>query len=200
MRRPRVPRNKIIANSGGEETVFRSQYVNQTANSGSTLGAYGIIAVCPTFHAPSADPGSAIAANYQEYVCLNHGIKYTPSVGTTTSGTMWFAFVDNPEIIQKFYAGTYAYADYLKIAQTTRHSTSAPVWEQVEFSVSVSPRRKMFSIDTSALTTIEGYDRVIQGVYIYASTSAPSSTTLGVITDHYTCRVRGLQSVLATGI
>lgn len=200
MRRPRVPRNKITANTGGEETVFRSQYVNQTASTGSTSQAYGIIAVCPPYHSASDDPGATIAANYQEYVCTSHGIKYTPSVGTTTSGTMWVAFVDNPEIIYKFYAGTYAYADYLKIAQTTRHSKSAPVWEPLEFSVSTPTRRKLFSVDTSSLTTIEQTDRVVQGAYIYASTSAPTGTTLGVMTDHYTCRVKGLQSRFATGV
>jgi len=201
MRRPRVPRQRIVARTGGEETTFRSQYLNQTVVTGGSSQTFGIVPVSPAFHSTSSDPGSTVTRQYQEYLVTQHGIKYTPAVGTTTAGTLWMAYIDNPEVIYKFYAGTYAYADYLAIAQTTRYNKSTPIWEATEFSVSSPPRRKMFSVDTTTpSTSAEQADRTVQGAYIYATTACPLSTTLGYITDSYAARLKGLQSFVATGV
>lgn len=201
MRRPRVPRQRIVAKTGGEETTFRSQYLNQSVISGSAAQAFGIIPIDPALHSTNADPGATVARQYQEYFVTSHGIKFTPAVGTTTPGTLWMAYVDNPEIIFKFYSGAYAYADYLAIAQTTRHNKSTPIWEATEFSVSSPPRRKMFSVDTTTPNvSAEQTDRTVQGAYIYATTACPFSSTLGYITDSYAARLKGLQSIVATGV
>ncbi len=201
MRRPRVPRQRIVARTGGEETTFRSQYLNQSVSTSGAAQAFGIIPIDPALHSTSLDPGSTVARQYQEYLVTSHGIKYTPAVGTTTPGTLWMAYVDNPEIIFKFYSGVYVYADYLAIAQTTRHNKSTPIWEATEFSVSAPPRRKMFSVDTTVpSTSAEQADRTVQGAYIFATTAAPFSTTLGYITDSYAARLKGLQSIVATGV
>lgn len=200
MRRPRVPRQRIRANTGGNETTFHSQYFNQNVTTGASNQAWGVIPVCPSLHSTSLDPGSTVARQYQDYVIGKHGIIFTPAVGTTTAGTIWLAYVDNPEIIHKLIAGSYGYADFLAIAQTTRHNKSVPIWEKAELSVNQTPRQKMFSVDTTSPASAEVASRTVQGCYIYATTAVPFSIVCGYITDSYTCRVRGLQNVIATGV
>jgi len=180
--------------------VFKSTYLALTpATTAAQFSATAAIA--PSLNGTSADPGALVARQYQEYVCTSHGIKYTPAVGTTTAGTVWLAWIDNPEIIYKFVAGTYTYSDALTIAQTVAHHKSGPVWEAMDFSVSLPPRRKLFSVDTTSAGSAEVADRTMQGMYIVVSTAVPINTNpFGYVTTSYTCRVRGLQSLAATGI
>ncbi len=200
MRRPRVPRQRLVAATGGATTSFKSQYLDQTAGTGSTAQAWGHVWVNPAVHAPADDPGSSVARQYQEYVVHNPQLVYTPAVGTTTSGTIWIAYVDNPEILYKLASGVYAYSDYLKIAQVVEKHVAGPVWEALSLTASVSPRRKMFSVDSTAPASNEAADRVTQGAFIYATASAPLSTIIGFINHRYSATLRGLQSNLATSI
>jgi len=195
-----VPRQRIVASTGGEETTYRSHYFNQTVAIGASLQFFSVIPVAPALHFTNSDPGSTVARQYQEYVCPKHGIKYTPAVGTTTAGSVWMAYVDNPEIIYNFYSGTYTGSNYLQIAQSTRHSKSGPVWMEMEFSAPVPPRRKMFSIDSTAPANSSEADRTIQGLYIVVTTNVPLNTTAGYLSDGYTAKVRGLQLSAVTGI
>lgn len=189
----RIPRRRLKANTGGNETTFSSRYVSQTAGTGASLQAWGYVFVAPSLHASNDDPGTTIARYHQEYVVNKATCMYTPAVGTTTAGTIWMAYFDNPEMIYKFASGSYGYSDYLLLARSAPNAKSAQVWQPLEISATVPPRRKMFTIDQTPPASAEVADRTVQGVFIYATSNAPASTTLGFISDSYTTKVRGLQ-------
>jgi hypothetical protein len=200
MRRPRVPRNRLRATTGGLTTTFRSRYLNQTVANGASVQVAGIVVVQPSQSVGrGSDPGVAIAANHQEYLVNSSTFIYTPAVGTTTPGTLFVAWVDNPEIIGRVYGADgltpYTNAQLLGLAQTTNKCWSTPIWQQLTCSnAGIPPRRKMFSTDTTTQATVAGIDRSVQGMWIYAVQSAPLSTTLGYIHEEYSASLKGPQN------
>jgi len=200
MRRPNVPKRRMTAATGAATTSFTSQYLDQTIGTGVGSQAWGHVWVNPPAHSTVLDPGAAVSLQYQEYLVANAEFTYTPAVGTTTAGTLWVCYVDNPEILFKLVSGAYTATDYLTIAQTTANHKTVQVWESVTLRASPTPRRKMFSVDKTPPASSEGADRVIQGAFIFATSSAPVSTTLGFASQRYTAALKGLQSNLATGI
>lgn len=204
MRRPRVPRQRIVAKTGGQTSVFKSRYMNQVVASTTNPG-YGVILVAPAYGRGGNDPGSAIVLYHQEYLVQQSKFIYTPAVGTTTPGTIFVAYLDNPEIIGRFYgasgSSSYSVANQLSIIQSSSHSWSAPIWQELTCSnAGIAPRRKMFSVDSTIPTTFEGFDRGFQGIWVFQTVSTPLATTLGYITEEYTVSVRGPQSALFTSI
>lgn len=203
-RRPRIPRNRFTGKTGGMDTHFTSQYFSGNVAVPGAAQSYGYCVVAPPMHLRTADPGAVVSSTYQEYLVENSTIKYVPSVGTTTTGTIWFAYVDNPEIMNKIVNFVYSYADFLSICRSTpARSKSVPVWEGLELSTAgLAPRRKMFTVDTSILTMITDseFDRAAQGCWVYATTSCPFNTVVGTISEHYSCRLKGLQNQLTTSV
>lgn len=204
MRRPRIPRNRFTGKTGGLDTRFTSQYFSGNISVPGAAQAYGYCLVAPPLHSKDNDPGAVVASTYQEYLVENSTFKYVPSVGTTTAGTVWVCFVDNPEIINGIVNFTYSYNEFLSICRSTpARSKSVPVWEGLELSIAgIAPRRRMFTVDTSILTMTEDeqFDRAVQGCWVYATTSCPFSTVVGTVSEHYSCRTKGLQNQITTGV
>lgn len=141
-----------------------------------------------------------VARNFETYKVNRYAIHYTPAVGTTTSGKVWVGYTDNPEIIYKAIT-TYTNADLLAIVKTLRHNNVFPVWQSWTMNTpSLAPRRKMFSIDTSSVTSAEIADRDVHGAFIVSVEGTPASTDVGVLTASYDYALRGLQSYSATGV
>lgn len=206
IRRPRVPRNRLRAQTGGLTTTFKSRYLNQAMSTGASIQSFGVVPVQPSQGSGRGnDPGAAIAGNHQEYLVQQSTFMYTPAVGTTTPGTIFVAYIDNPEIIGRFYGvdGTtpYTSTQYLQIAQTASKSWSTPVWQALTCSnAGIPPRRKMFATDTTGPTSFAQVDRSVQAVWVYASASAPNSTVLGYAMEDYVCSVKGPQNAAITNI
>lgn len=201
MRRPRVPRNKLSAKTGGLSTTYRSRYLNQAIASGASSQGFGIIPIQPSMTVGrGSDPGIDIAGSHQEFLVHQSTFVYTPSVGTTTPGTLFVAWVDNPEIIGRFYGADsttpYTATQYLQIAQTMSKGWSTPVWQALTCSnAGIPPRRKMFATDSTTPTSMATVDRCIQGAWVFATVGLPASTTAGYAVEEYSASLKGPQQV-----
>ncbi len=141
-----------------------------------------------------------VARNFETYKVNRYCLHYTPAVGTTTSGKVWVGYTDNPEIIYKA-IGTYTTSDLLNIVKTLRHNNVFPVWQSWTMNVpNIAPRRKMYSIDTTAAGSSEIVDRCTHGAFIVALEGGPATTNVGVLTASHEFALRGLQSYALTGV
>nr|WRQ65883.1 structural protein [Tolivirales sp.] len=197
MRVPRVPRNRIVAKTGGETTVLHSRFAAETIATGVGAQTYGSWYATPT---NSKDPASGIAANYMEYRIDSVKLIYTPSCGTTTAGNIWFCFFDNAEMIDKVRSNYYGTSTAVLVAQTTAVQKGTQVWEQMEMNIPLTPRYKWFQINLENPTGIEEINRTIQGCCLWGTAGAPSSTTLGTVSLEYRVTFKGLQNNLYSDI
>jgi hypothetical protein len=146
----------------------------------------------------AGDPGFTVIKNYSEYRFKHAKIHYTPQVGTTTTGVVYLAYFDNPEII--FKAQTYAHATLLSLCQSAVYSVSAPVWQALELPAQMRYRRKVYAVDSTQPASSTEADMVAHGVWLYAVIGAPVSTTLGVLSIDYAAEAMSLQLQSASGI
>ncbi len=131
---------------------------------------------------------------------LSGTLHYVPQVGSTTAGTVWIGYYDNPEIIYKVYASTFTTANLLALAQTAPHQVSAPVWQAVDLTIPMRTRRKVYAIDTTVPGASTTADMTVHGILIIATTGAPFSTTVGTITQEYVAEGFGLQALAITNV
>jgi hypothetical protein len=146
------------------------------------------------------DAGAAVLKNYQEYDMINCKLTYTPAVGSTTPGQMWFGYYDNPEIIYVALSGSYSPTQLLLLAQCSPDSYSTPVWQPIELPTPMRKRRSRLAVDTTSVTSNERADMTTHGIWIVASVGAPEVTLLGSITMDYSARGFTLQNQSITVI
>lgn len=197
-RERRAPKRKLVGSMGGDGRVT-SRYVDAGVVT-TAVQASNYCYVDPPKHSISNDPGSVIIRNYSNYIVTSSKFMYVPAVGTTTTGTIWIAYIDNPEMIHKIVTGVYSLADRTNIVQNMSTARAGPIWEPLEVSMSRPPRLKMFNVDSTFPTFIEDCNRSSQGLWLWVTTSAPISTTLGTTLQEYTCRGENLQPLVFTGV
>jgi len=183
----------------GEGSVT-SRYIAAGVTTTPTTQVAVKVFAAPALHSVSNDPGASIIGQYSNYVVRSSKLIYTPAVGTTTTGAVYVAYVDNPEMIYKFYTGAYSVSDCTNIVQNMANGRSAPVWEPMEVSMNRPPRRKTFSVDSNAPFNNESAERIIQGVWVLVTVGAPFSTTVGYVTEEYTAMGENLQPLAFSGI
>jgi len=196
-RTARAPRRKFNGSIGGEGRVS-SRYLAAGVVTGAGQTS-GYVLVDPPQHSSTNDPGAAVLINYSNYKVTSSKFIYVPAVGTTTTGTIWAAYIDNPEVIYKilnFYTGS----QITNIVQNSSNAKAVPVWEPMELSMNRPPRNKSFSVDTSSIISTDQANRATQGIWVWATTAAPLSTTLGTILEEYTCVGENLQPAVFTGV
>lgn len=195
----RTPRRKFRGSLGGDGRVS-SRWLSQSVATAAAAQAYGWIPVNPPRHTAANDPGAAVLLNYSNYRVLTSKFIYIPAVGTTTTGTIWVAYIDNPEMIYKTVSGTYTYSTLVSIVQGMSTAKAGPIWEMLEVNMNKPPRRKMFNVDAEQSTNAEVAERTHQGMWIYVTTSCPFSTVCGSIQEEYTAIGENLQPSLYSGI
>lgn len=201
VRTPRTPRRKFTTNS--DNTMIHSRYVGgfPLVVASGAFSAYTTEFVNPA-QTNDLDPGLAIARNFSNYVVTKYSVTYSPAVGTTTLGTVFMGYIDNPEIIYKIVSGAYTPIQSAQLAQACQVSVSGPVWQQLTLNVNKPPRRKMFSIDRSAMTNTLDADRIHQGLIItsYFGPTATSNLTLGYIAPNYSAKLENPQAAFVSGV
>lgn len=200
MRQPRVPRNRIKANTGGETTIVRSRYQVSTLSTTAVATTYGSYYIAAGSNTGTADPAALIGYNYQEYVIRSLHIRYTPACGTTTPGQVWIGFFDNVEMINNIRLNSYGQAAIAGIAQTTKWGRGTPVWEPLDYNVPLVPRHKSFAINRESPTSLEEINRCVQGCIAWATVGTLVNTLIGSVTIEYVVELRGVQSATVTGI
>lgn len=201
LRTPRVPRRKFRTNNNN--TVIHSRYV-----SSFPLGILSGAASAYTTEFVNAaqtsvlDPGLAIARNFSNYCITDYSVTYTPAVGTTTLGTVFIGYVDNPEIMYKVISGAYTATQCAQLAQACEVSTSGPVWQQMTLTVNKKPRKPWFNVDSSAMTSIIDADRIHQGMIItaYFGPAAGANVLFGHITPKYSAKLENPQAAFVSGV
>jgi len=163
--------------------------------------AFGFAAVSIIVDPPKAgDAGGTVLKNYSEYRIEQGALSWTPTVGTTTTGTIWIGYYDNPEIIYKANAGTYGTATMLNLAKQSPHRTSMSIWMPGTLSLPLFRRRPKYATDTTAPANRSEADLCTHGVFIIAIEGAPVSTNLGYLSLEYKARGYNLENQAVTGI
>lgn len=184
---------------GGGGTV-NSRYISYGVSTSSAAQSTNWVSVAPALHNTSNDPGATVIQQYSNYVVRASRIYYTPSVGTTTTGVIFIAYVDNPEMIRNIIGNVYTSGDLVNIAQNMSTVKSGPIWQPLEVSMNRPPRRKMFSVDRSTPANAEIADRSVQGLWLIVTQNAPFSTVLGYVSEEYSAVGENLQPAFFTQI
>lgn len=121
-----------------------------------------------------------VAKNFQKFVYMpGTMLRYQPNCGLNTAGTVYVAYVDNPEIIKDFTAA--AATPRMDIVRGQANMKSYPVWQEFTHAIGNS-RLKTYSTDvTTDLTDSDTINRVCQGAFLIGieGTSQTGTTTYG---------------------
>lgn len=140
-----------------------------------------------------------VAKNFAKFIYQpGTHYRYQPNCGLNTAGTVYVAYIDNPEIIKDFAAASGNVR--LDIVKGTANMKSYPLWQ--EFTVNIGPPRiKQFSTDvTTDFTNADTLNRVCQGAFIVAveGVSQTADTTYGRSAIHNVLRLEELSATSAT--
>jgi len=123
-----------------------------------------------------------VSKNFQQFKYLpGTQLHYQPAVGLNTSGTIYVAYIDNPETIADWYLASQT----LRLTMIKSSSTvkSFPLWQEFVLPISGTPRQKLFPTDTSVDFTAElDNSKSVQGVFfvgIDGVTAANPGITVG---------------------
>lgn len=190
-----------IGEQSSSRTVVKSRYAGAQFSAAADFAEK--LYVNPGYYsAGNFDPGANVLNYYQTYVVRSATAMVTPACGTTTPGTHYLGYFDNPEIIYKS-LGTYTVADFLAMLKADRRSVSGPIWQPLALTAGGSPRRKKFSIDTDSPSSAEVADRTTQGVFLYATEGIPSgggAIPISTMSMSYTAEGYDLQLAGVSGI
>lgn len=167
----------------------------------SATDAFGFHASSVLVDPPKAtDAGGTVLRNYSEYRMEQGALHWTPTVGTTTSGTIWIGYYDNPEIMLKATNGTYSPASMIALAKQAPHRISMTVWMPGTLSLPLFRRRAKFTTDTTSGTTRTDFDLCSHGVFVIGIEGAPVSTNVGYLSLEYRARGYNLENQTITNI
>lgn len=119
---------------------------------------------------------------------------WVPSVGSTTNGRIWCAWLDNPELMEQW-AGSLL-SDQINFIKGQSSARSWPVWMEVTIPMPSSTRAKKFRTNVTVVTG-EAYATSVQRYFIYCVEGAPASTSLGSFWYHDKLQLSGLGTVQA---
>lgn len=173
LRQPKIPKPRVYSKPARDSCLVRSRLL---AISPTVAYPIGIQYINPPLYGGGSDPGGAVLRNYQYYRMENARIVYTPTCGTTTSGQVWMAYFDNPEIIFKM--GSYSDADKYTLCRTATHSVVTPVWQGAQLNIPMSRRRSKYSVDSTPMASVADADRCYHGVVVIVSTGTPTTEGL----------------------
>lgn len=134
------------------------------------------------FYVLSVDPISAstttIASNYNEYKAQRFIWRYRPSVGVNTSGRIWAAYFQNPEIGYGLASGAITTANAVLATKFAADVKTWAVHQPFDYVIPTSMRQRQYDINSS-ISSVADYARSIMGVLVIFSEGCPSSSTLG---------------------
>ncbi len=139
-----------------------------------------LITVSTTAGAASGSIGESIAKNYSEYVYDSLVFRWLPSVGpgvAAAGGRGYVGYTDNAEMMMT-YAGATA-TGTISAVKSHRNMKSFNVWEPFVYSVPLTRRRKTFDTNSTIETTVDVYDRSVQGMVVFGAETVGATDTIG---------------------
>lgn len=140
---------------------------------------------------------SGVARCFQQYKYLpGTALHYQPAVGLNTSGTIYAAYFDNPEMISDWNSlGTVARVSRIKANASVK---CFPVWQEFRIPISGTPRLKMFSTDISTTYNVDDLTRTCQGLFAVAidgvTANATATQTIGRCVLETVLQLEGLSN------
>jgi hypothetical protein len=122
-------------------------------------------------------------------------VKYIPSVGLNTPGNIIIGYLDSPDLIHKW--GTLAEGAQLNFIRDLNNARTCPVWQELTFPLTQPPRRRVFMIDSSILSTPDEIDQAVQGIFVwcvFGATPPSGPQTFGQLMIHARCRFEEVKS------
>lgn len=140
-----------------------------------------------------------VAKNFQRFLYLpGTHFRYQPNVGLNTAGTIYVAYVDNPELLKDFIAASGS--TRLDILKGMANMKSYPVWQEFVQHIG-PPRLKSFSTDPNTdFTNADTLNRVLQGAFIFGveGVTQTATTTYGRIALQNVLRLEELSATPAS--
>jgi len=184
----------------GNSTYVQSRFVAATASvTGAGTQNFANVLVNPVSYSgtgASNDAGGNVLVNYQEYKMQRGAMTYTPLVGSTTSGIVYLAYFDNPELVRNLNTSVYSVANTLAIIKNAPNVVSGPVWQSLTLPMGMRMRRPKYSIDTAGTSSVETSDRCVHGIFTVCIDGVVqvATTNYGVLTLEYAAEGFGLQN------
>lgn len=193
------PRTRI--NHMTNDGALVSSRLLGTTLSCTAVGILGsVVPVNPPNGVATLDAGATVLQNYQEYSIDSGVLHYTPACGTTTPGTVWIGYYDNPEIIHDAYVGI-PYSSLLALAKQSTYSVSGPVWMSLDLAIPSKRRRTKFSSDTNSPANRSEADLTTCGIFLIAVEGGPQAiTAIGTMSLDYKARGYSLVNNLIAAV
>jgi hypothetical protein len=116
---------------------------------------------------------------------------YVPQVSMSTSGIVYTAFIDNPEIFVAWHNGTTA--ERIALIRGINNCRTYPIWQQFSWALTEPPRRRMFDCNaTMDVGSVDALDRSWQGAWLYAVDGAPATSTVARAYRYGVLQLEGL--------
>jgi len=196
---PKVRTRIQKMDAGG--AIVHSRWFQPISTTGIAAQGTALIVVAPASNPTGTDAGGAVIRNYQEYTMRNARCIYTPLLGSNNVGTIWLAYLDNPEIFNKILTGVYSVANITSIVKSTPNAVSGPIWMPLELNASMNRRRTKYTVNTqiTGLTDAD-IDNQVHGYFVAVTEGLGFSVQYGQYTLEYTAVGHNLQLAAVTGI
>lgn len=168
-RAKRGMRNKIRGQLGTNTILTGNELLEsviQAAN--ATTGARFYPLVAGSSEGRAVTLFSGVSRFFQKFLYESGTtLHYQPAVGLNAAGTIYAAFIDNPELVAAYYSGTTA--QRLQLVKEVSNMKAYPVWQEFTFPLVATPRQKRFSNDAGVTyNNAENLNRVCQGLFAVA--------------------------------
>lgn len=195
MRRRRTSAPQI-RDAGSDSTIIKYSAIGNVVNSGTGTTLFDRV-YAPGFAGPLANNiGPYTVGAYSTAKFLpGTTARWEPSVSFTTSGRVFVAFTDNPEVAHNYFTG-YTPAQKVTALKGMSNMRSFPVWQETDVHIPLTLRRKRFDTNANIATEVNVFDRSCQTFMLCAVEGAPSSTDLGSFWFHDVVSVEGLHPTL----
>jgi len=181
--------------------IVHSRWFQPIASTAAAAQGTALVVVSPASNPAGTDAGGAVIRNYQEYTMRSARCIYTPLLGSNNVGTIWLAYLDNPEIFNKILASFYTVGQITSIVKSTPNAVSGPIWMPLELHANMVRRRSKYSVNTqiTGLTDAD-IDNQVHGYFVAVTEGVAFSTQYGQYTLEYTAVGYNLQLAAVTGI
>lgn len=140
--------------------------------------------------------GTSIVSYYSTGKFTNKtSVRWEPSVSFTTTGRLFVAFTDNPEVISTISGSFTTPATFSAYVRGMGNVVSFPVWQETDIVIPTRLRRKMFDTNSSITATPDILDRSCQIYMCVCAEGVPASTTLGGFAFKDSVIVEGIHSI-----
>jgi len=136
-----------------------------------------------------------IAACYELEKLVSCTVRWQPSVGMTTTGTVYMGYIDNAEMIAKW--GSYG-ADRYTIIKNLPDMVSTSIYAPMTCVWRKPARRRWYNLDKSITATdASQVERSVMGLFVYFIEGGPSGLNVGSFVLEETHLLSGLINPLA---